>query len=387
MKRNVGASWRKGGRALASGVVLILFTALPCRSSRASPAPLSFRIPPAPRLTICSQNLANYGLPEEVASRVQGRKGVPLAEREALLVERFRSAGCRLIAVQEVVGSSPERAMAGLQRLAEVLSAANGERFVPVLGGARQGDVRVGFLVAAEEVAVERAISYAGLLLPKLETSRRFERLSRGPLVIQVRWRSQRVTVINIHFKSKYGGGRDPYRLQFEMMRMQMAHHLRQLLEAHFSDELRSSDSWLVVLGDRNSRRGSASDAILRGERTLADFSVSSPKTGGCIVAKSGEAVCPDVPVFRYPLLDSVLVPRFLSGYPLGSFRYQGKDEWIDEIAIPRQALGTALAAGQSPRSRVVWEPEGASDHALVAVELFEAVQEDSRPIKESTFR
>lgn len=355
--------------------VFLTLALLPSIAGAASP-PLSFRIPAAPSLTICSQNLANYGLSEEVAVRMGNRKGMPLEVREGLLVERFRSAGCRIIAVQEVVGHSQERAMAGLERLAQRLSTASGERFVPLLGGARPGDVRCGFLVAKEGVVIERAVSYAGLLLPKLEPARRFDRLSRGPLVIQVRWRSQRLTLVNIHLKSKYGGGRDPYRLQFELLRMQMAQQVRHLLEAHFASELGKRDEWVLILGDRNSRRGSASDAILRGERALADFAPVPGSAIGCLVAKSGEAVCPAAPVPRAPFFDSLLVPRFLRGDPRGSYRFHGKDEWIDEIAVYRPALFSAVTAGYSPRSQVVWDPVGASDHALVAVELFEPTHE-----------
>lgn len=340
--------------------------------TRASSSAYSFHVPRAPRLTLCSQNLANFGLQEEVAKRVGTRKGSSLDERELMLVERFRSTGCRVIAVQEVVGSSEEAAMAGLRRLAGALSVASGERFLPVLGGSRPGDVRCGFLVAEEGIAIERAVSYAGLLLPKLEPSRRFDRLSRGPLVLQIRWRSQRFSLINIHFKSKYGGGRDPYRLQFEMVRMQMAQQVGLLLETHFASELHHPSEWVVILGDRNSRRGSASDQILRGERALGDFTDALSTGGSCLVAKSGDAVCPESLMPRSPLFDSVLVPRFLRDTQPGSYRFRGKGEWIDEIAIHRSALAAAVAGGYSPRSRVVWDPEGASDHALVAVELFE---------------
>jgi len=319
------------------------------------------------RLTICSQNLANYGLPDEVVHRGTSKKGLSLEERERLLVQRFRGADCRIIAVQEVVGRTAESALAGLTRLADILSSMSGKRFVPIVGEANEGDVRVGFLVATENLTVERVVSYAGALLPQLEKGDQFQRLSRGPLVLEVRWGKQRLTLVAIHLKSKYGGGRDPYRLQFEMLRMQMAEHLRILLETHFAENLLRDDEWVIILGDRNSRQESASNHILKGEKSLVDFR----SDGSCIVSKAGESVCRGGVTTREPRFDSLLSKRFLQGKPSGTYQYRDHFEWIDDILVSRWSLISALTRGETPRSRVVAKPHGASDHALVATTLF----------------
>jgi len=319
------------------------------------------------RLTICSQNLANYGLPDEVAYRVNSKKELPLEEREKLLVKRFREAECHIIAVQEVVGRTAESARAGLSRLAEILSSMSGKRFIPIVGEANRGDVRVGFLVATENITVERVVSYAGALLPPLEKGEKFQRLSRGPLVLQVRWGNQRLTLVAIHLKSKYGGGRDPYRLQFELLRMQMAEHLRILVETHFSENLLRNDEWVIIMGDRNSRQESASNRILRGEQSLVDFR----SNGSCIVSRAGESVCVGGVAAREPRFDSLLSKRFLQGKPSGTYQFGAHFEWIDDILVNRWSLIQALMRGETPRSRVLVEPKGASDHALVATTLF----------------
>jgi endonuclease/exonuclease/phosphatase family metal-dependent hydrolase len=366
-------------RRFSFGVLLkitaaaVVFSASFVRPIRAENLPISSTRSPifstrAPeRLTICSQNLANYGLPEEVAQRVTSKKGFPLEEREKLLVKRFQEAGCQIIAVQEVVGRTAESARAGLNRLAEILSEMSGKQFVPILGGANKGDVRIGFLVATENLIVERVVSYAGALLPPLEKGEQFQRLSRGPLVLQVRWGKQRLTLVAIHLKSKYGGGRDPYRLQFEMLRMQMAEHLRILVEAHFAENLLRDDEWVIILGDRNSRQESASNRILKGEQSLVDFRGN----GSCIVSKAGESVCVGGVAEREPRFDSLLSKRFLEGKPSGTYKFGAHFEWIDDILVNRWSLIQALMRGETPRSRVVAEPKGASDHALVATTFF----------------
>lgn len=381
-----GIKWRflNGMRSALCGAI-VWFLTTGCWQSRAAPpqtraqqtsSPNVTSRPSSPlflsrapeQLTICSQNLANYGLPEEVARRVTSKKGVSLELREKLLVERFRRAGCQIIAVQEVVGQTAKAARAGLERLATQLSLATTRRFVPFLGEANSGDVRVGFLVSTEQLIVERAVSYAGALLPQLERGERFQRLSRGPLVVQVRWGKRRITLVAIHLKSKYGGGRDPSRLQFELLRMQMAEHIRLLAEAHFASELIGDHEWFIVLGDRNSRPESASNRILRGDASLSDFR----STGGCIVSKGGESICAGEPHPREPRFDSVLVRRFIEGEAKGTYQFRERFEWIDDILINRWALRPAIQQGETPRTQVVWEPKGASDHALVAVTLFQ---------------
>ncbi len=364
--------------------IVIPSTAEPRRSS---PSPsVNVHLPPPARLRVCSQNLANYGIPVEVARRVFGRKTIPFELREELLVRRIKNAGCQVLAVQEIVGTSWRRANAGLNRLRAALERATGNRFVSVLGGANPGDVRCGFLVSEDGIKVERAVSYAGDLLPKVLSTDRLERLSRGPLVIQLSWRDQHVSIVNIHFKSKYGGGRDPSRLQFELVRMKMAQHLRGLIEGHFLPELLGRDHWFIVVGDRNSRRGSASDSIIRGELSLVDFRRSgegyhkhntkeervSVFSAGCIVDRVGEAVCHEKPHGQMVRFDSVLEGVFVRGKPKGSFQYRSSFEWIDDILVNRWHLSQAMSRGETPRGGVIWEPLGASDHAMVSIDIYD---------------
>ena len=367
MRRFPFWGWPKGIAAI------FLFLTVFARVSHAEvpyvlrPRSPSYKTRAPERLTICSQNLANYGLPDEVVHRITSKKGLALEEREKLLVQRFREAECQIIAVQEVVGRTTESAVAGLSRLAEILSSSSAKRFIPIVGEANKGDVRVGFLVATENLTVERVVSYAGAVLPPLEKGDRFQRLSRGPLVLQVRWGKQRLTLVAIHLKSKYGGGRDPYRLQFELLRMQMAEHLRILVETHFAENLLRDDEWVIILGDRNSRQESASNRILKGEQSLVDFRSDE----SCIVSKAGESLCRGGVATREPRFDSLLSRRFLEGKPLGTYQFGAHFEWIDDILVSRWSLISALTRGEKPRSRVVAKPKGASDHALVAATLF----------------
>jgi hypothetical protein len=375
-------------------VVIIFFGVIPGIFAPSSaetspslrPSSLNVNLVPRARLRVCSQNLANYGIPTEVAKRVLGRERIPFEIREELLVRRIKDAGCQVLAVQEIVGSSWKRGHAGLNRLKAAVERATGKKFTSVLGGANPGDVRCGFLISEDGIKLERAVSYAGGLLPKVLSTHRLERLSRGPLVVQLSWRDQQISIVNIHFKSKYGGGRDPSRLQFELLRMQMAQHLRGLAEGHFLPELLGIDHWFIVVGDRNSRRGSASDSIIRGELSLVDFRRGGDGyhnhnskendfgvfSAGCIVDRAGEAVCPEKPPGQIIRFDSVLEGGFVRGKPRGSFKYRSSFEWIDDILINRWRLSQAITRGETPRGGVIWEPEGASDHAMISVDIYD---------------
>lgn len=375
------AAGRLGGAAIGPSVV-----AAQTRSGtfESSPDPRG-----KPELVVCSQNLDNYGLP----ALTQNRENISAAEfqaKEQALVQRFATAGCDVIAVQEVLGKNEEEALQGLRGLARALRTRQNRIYEAYVGATNDKTLRNGFLVASDRATVAATMSYANIELPKISPKQKPRFFSRGPFEIQLLVKpthdvaagkgadkaavagggaeTRNVVLVNFHFKSKSGKVGDPTGLEWETYRMEMSEGLRRVVEARHRRSFTRGEVPLILLGDRNSNFDLASAKILDGTLTLRSFQTK----GGCRMSKRGVPLCQaqsGLPRVLFSVLTDDPQTKLLPG----TFRYEDVYSWIDEILMPAESLRTAWArydiAGNYD-SGVVYEPRAASDHALVYVRL-----------------
>lgn len=328
----------------------------------------------AAEITVCSQNLKNYGSRLIWQQREGVAGGLSYEEKEEGLVVRIIRGKCDIVAVQEVLGKTLEEAKAGADRLAKQLSRSSGRIFVARVAPGEDLISRVGFLFAKDAVDLVQEVSYSQVELPKLSKEDRPQFFGRAPFEVQFKSSKGRnevqrlVTVVNFHLKSKVGGVQDAAGLEFETLRMQMAEAIRRIVATRHQSSLDLADSPLLLVGDRNSSFDSASAKILEGVLTLENFQ----EKGGCRMSKKGLPLC---------LVGTSLPAKFFSvfvgednhrNYP-GTFLYKGKWEWLDDILMPQTSLHYAWRDFDSPysyESGLINKPEGVSDHSLAFVRL-----------------
>ncbi|MCO6429829.1 MAG: hypothetical protein J5J00_03130 [Deltaproteobacteria bacterium] len=349
------------------------FAALPLAESQEGASHGSSDPRGAAELTICSQNLNNYGTPAATAARL-GLTKEEFDKKQSALVSRFKRAGCDVIAVQEVVAKSQLAGDKVLQQLASALKEVTHRKFEVKTGSSNDSNLRNGFLVASDRAEIVNALSYSKVELPKISEKQKPRFFSRGPLEIQLTVKSRggteakTVTLINLHFKSQSGGRGDPTGLEWETHRMEMSEALRRIIESRHKGALARGDSILVVLGDRNSNFDLASSRILEGGLILQHFQGEAP----CRLSKRGVPLCQEN-VNLPQILFSVLREDRQTRYLTGTFHYKGTYSWLDDILLPAESLRTAWERYDIEgdyNSGVLFTPEAASDHALVWVKL-----------------
>lgn len=325
-------------------------------------------------LTICSQNLGNYGLLASVAEREANASAEGLSVKERALAERFTSKSCDVIAVQEILGREERDSLAAMERLAYILRQFSNRFYDFKIGASNDPTSRVGYLVAKDKAEILNLFSYNNLQLPKLTEKQKPRSFGRGPLELQIQVKPQGesaakiVNLINFHFKSKRGGGRDAAELQFETYRMEMAEALRRIVESRHSAAMTRGETILVMLGDRNSHFDTASAKILEGVLTLRSFQGKAP----CRMSDRGLPLC-QAGAAQPQKFFSVLVGDPQTKQMPGTFEFKKEVSWLDEILMPAESLRYAWAQYDSSGdydSGVVSEPKGASDHAMVWVNL-----------------
>lgn len=292
---------------------------------------------------ICTQNLARVG------KAPFGRKRETSREQSAALVRRIQEAQCDVVAVQEVYGKSKAEALENLDRFAREVSTKVESEFVVVVGEAEFDEIRNGFLVRRNFARIKQILSPQWTTLPKLSALHQTRRQTRLPIALEldVAGTEKDLLVVSFHFKSKTGGFKDPTRTDFETLRMQQAEQLFQFAVAHSTP-----NGTTLLLGDRNSRPGSATDRILEGGLRLQDFS------SGCALTRELEPTCSP----RYP---SRFLPLFAEERNGGSTRFRGEEELIDaiylEVGAPVKKARDIGMTGEFNRG---------SDHKLLWVEL-----------------
>lgn len=328
-----------------------------------------------PELTVCTQNLENWGTYRAAAARTRNLTPELYAEKGRALAKRFATAGCDLIALQEVLGSNEQEATEGLVELAKFIRAATNRFFEAKVGQTNDAKLRNGFLVAKDRAEVLNLTSYYKVELPKISEKQRPRFFSRGPVEIQLSVRgngadvpSKVVTVITFHFKSRRGFPGDPAGVEFESYRMEMAEALRRVVEQRHARAFASGETLLVLLGDRNSNFDTASARILEGTLKLTDFQGSAP----CRLSKRGVPLCKADSASPQRLF-SVLTMDPQTRHRTGTYTYKGEHSWLDDILLPAESLPFAWDQFDSSgdfASEVVYLPQDASDHGLAYARL-----------------
>lgn len=325
-------------------------------------------------LTVCSQNLKMYGTYATIKVRNPSYTPSAHAEKIAALVERFDAANCDVIALQEVMGEKEADAKVALDELAKQLGKRDNRVFVSRVAPPAEGGMTLGYLVAEDRATILSAVSYAKVELPKLTEKQRPRLFLRTPMELQLSVASRNgrevktISLINFHFKSKRGAAADPTGLEWETYRMEMAEALRRIIDARHKQSFASSDSLLLVLGDRNGNYDVASARILEGSLVLQSFR----KDGDCRLSKRGVPICKNETTLPQRLFSVFARNERVHSLP-GTFSYEGEYSWLDDILMPAESLPFAW---KSPfreaeyDSGVVYAPKSASDHALVYVKL-----------------
>lgn len=328
----------------------------------------------APELTICSQNLNNYGLLADMIKRTPGMTADVLDQKEQALVKRFNAARCDIIALQEVLGRDEETSRKALQKLATRLRFATNRTWEVVTGPSNDPSLRNGYMYAKDRAEMLSRVSYYRVELPKLLEKDKSRMFSRGPLELQLAVKGQgdapakTVILVNFHFKSKRGGGGDPAQLDWETARMQMAEAMRRIMANRHRSAFESGETILVLLGDRNANFDAATAKILEGTLSLGMFQGD----GVCRLSKRGVPLC-QAGNAKPQTLFSVLTGDPQTKQVPGTHRYKKEYSWLDEILIAPPGLPAAWERFDSTgdyASGVVYDPREASDHALVWTRL-----------------
>lgn len=328
----------------------------------------------APELTVCSQNLENFGSYEDSRARTPAMTSQGYEEKATALVKRFATASCDVVAVQEVLGKTEAVALSALSSLAARVTKSSGRPFEARVSPEGDGAIRNGFLIALDRSEISNLISYSRMELPRLLETQKPRMFERSPLELQLHVRGKDgaddriVTLLNIHFKSRSGAAQDPAGLQFETVRMEMAESIRRLIDLRHSSALSDPEKILVVLGDRNTDFQMAAARILDGSLALMDFREEGP----CRLSKNGVPIC-KTDQRRPQKLFSVLTLDPETRGVAGSYYYKDQASWIDDILVPQPSLKYAVKSvfeEGNYDSGTVSKPRQASDHSLVFTRL-----------------
>lgn len=328
------------------------------------------------RVTVCTQNLENFGILKVAVTREPELTQEGLETKLDSLVRRFKSADCDVIAVQELLGDQ-DQATTALESLIAAIKTLTYRTFAYTLGDTNELS-RVAYLYAEDKFEYLNHVSYNNLALPKLIPEDKELSYDRPPLELQLKSKYSDgflLTLINFHFKSKRHGWKDPAGLNYETVRMQMAEGLRRMVAFRHRD-LDSPNSVVMMLGDRNSHYDSASSRLLTG-----DLSINAFRTSHCRVGQRGIPYCKEPalekgeevgyeskPLFFSPI---ILDPQ-ISKLP-GSYTYQNISYFLDDILVANAALPLLL----TDRKRLGDYNVGltnkfqlASDHAMLWARL-----------------
>ena len=325
------------------------------------------------KITICSQNLENFGLLDDMRKRNRKITLEKRIEKIQAIVDRILLVNCDLIALQEVLGKKERTAQRALEDIAALLQERTGEKFLIFTGPSNDSFSRLAYLLRRNIGEMIDLRSYKMLQLPQLSSRQRPRRFSRGPLELRIAQSGsgREITLINFHLKSKAFAYYDGTKLSWESYRMEQAEMLRKIALAHLSEQRNSEvDNTLILLGDRNSHFDAASAKVLDGRLELADFQT----LGSCSVSKKGISLCPSG-IERLPSLIGVISANVTLPSDTGTFLYKNQYRWIDEIYLLRSDL--ELVETYTDRRNNYYFKKGvthkyqeASDHGLLWVTL-----------------
>ena len=332
-------------------IILILFFALACQKVESSAVAKVSQA--AKKIVVCSQNLARLGSNKN-----------EMQEQLNYLVDRMLTANCSIVALQEIAQDSP----GALGQLAQELSKRTGRKYEYLIGKSMDKYITNGYLVASDLGKVKSFKSYWNKSLPRLYPYGPSRGFLRGPAELNIELyepfrfsNKKNLNIINIHFKSKRDGWKDPAKMNFEVERVESAEAVRQI-----ALNQSAKDTMLIVIGDRNNGKDTASDEVLEGRVELADLS----EGGACQLTKNEVALCRNT---RNPALLGLFglrLERYPDKFPKGSHKYRGKEHLLDEAFIRPQDLGLVTRNDKSLSIGYVGEYFKGSDHKLLFLEL-----------------
>jgi len=325
-----------------------------------------------PELTVCSQNLQNYGLIPDYLSRNRGKSATVFFRKQAALAARFAAQDCDVIMAQELLGKEEGISEKALKNLADAIRVKNNRFYEPVTGPSNDPAIRLGYLVAVDRAEILNKTSYVKVELPKLIEEGKPRLFSRGPLELQLKIKGREnsnpkiITLINFHLKSKFLSQKDPTRTEWETSRMEMAEALRRIVESRHATSIQSGETLLLLAGDRNSHWDAASAEILEGRLQLSKFKGEA----ACRLGGRGVPLC--TPGSGSPqLLFSFLLSDPETKLLQGTHQYKNVFSWLDDILAPANTLKFARASFDSEGNYdagVVYDFPEASDHAMTWV-------------------
>ncbi len=327
-----------------------------------------------PELTLCGQNLQNYGVVRDYLIRNPTSNEQRFWRKEDDLASRIAKMNCDVVAVQEVLARDEKSAITALENLAKAVRKKTNRFYRSIVGPTNDSNLRVGYLVAIDRVEVLNKVSYYKVELPKLTAEQKPRLFSRGPLELQLQVKERGssypkiVTLINFHFKSQANSTKDPSKSGWETYRMEMAEALRRIIETRHKTTIESGDTLLVLIGDRNSNRDMASARLLEGTVRLRQFQ----EEGVCRLSKRGVPIC-QVGSSNPQLLYSLLTTDPQAGLLPGTHKYKKEFSWLDDIIAPANTLRFARQTFDSEGdydSGLLYEFSQASDHAMTWVKL-----------------
>lgn len=314
-------------------------------------------------LTICTQNLHMLGRrqPKDKYKKYKQRK-----EQAKELIERFRSAKCDVVALQEVYGETEKEAK---RIMTSFVNRANKElerNYFFYLAKTNDKHIRNGFLVDISRAEVEDFESFYRMVLPAFNRYGPIRRFPRGPagVLLKDKKTSKKYYVLTYHFKSKVDGWKDLSGLNFELFRIENAEGLRQIV-LDKRKQLGESVN-LIALGDRNAHSEAASSHVLSGKLRLEDFQ------GPCMVTKELEPSCqPELSHNGELAAVSEIAHRNRPGQPrVNSYRYKKEVMLYDDIYIRPDQKTNLLPNEIERRFGSEGEYNRGSDHLLIWVRV-----------------
>ena len=308
-------------------------------------------------ITICSQNLSNFGFVETVRKRAK-KTSTELSSQRKSLVNNFVKGDCDLIATQEVISKNPKEAEEVLKLLGTDLEKRLNQSFQVISGKSNDPLSKLGYIFRSDLFKLKSTKSYSDYLLKKLTKLEKNRYFSRGPLRIDLDIQGQDLglTLFNFHFKSVASyHSFDSSNYKFEFDRIQMAAGLYEIT-TDFSRY--QPERIIVLLGDRNSDADSASAKVLSGELSISHFQERI-----CHLTKSLKPSCPQE-LKRYDYFTSIfkdLNPTLTST----------KFRLIDDILVPTSfAKHFQNSLNQKFFAKQLVINKDASDHPLLITKL-----------------
>ena len=357
-------------RILLLLLLLMPWVAAAQRTPKPTPTPVLLDPRGPAEVTVCSQNLQNYGPFRLAALRDARLTPENYHQKELALIERFVAAGCDVIALQELIGKTDDQLTKALQRLADLLRRRTNRFFDLRIAPSNDKILHNAYLVAKDRAEILSTLSYRKVELPKISFKQRPRYFSRGPFEMQISVKgregsiSRNMVLVTFHFKSAGGSGRDPAGLSWESYRMEMAEGLRRIVESRHAASFGSPDPLLLLLGDRNSHTDQAASRILEGVVQLNHFRPRGP----CRLTKRGVPLCQGDAWLPQRLFSLLTLDPQTKLRP-GTYQLRTTFSWIDDILAPAETLRFAWSKFDVEGdydSGVVGVPANASDHALV---------------------